>query len=292
MRYKMENNIAKPGTIKELMAKYNVRPNKSLGQNFLVDNNILDKIIEAGEVSESDHVVEIGPGLGSLTERLACSADKVTVIEKDSSLIPVLKETLSEYNNIRYIEGDVLKVDWDEITEPGERVKVIANLPYYITTPIIMGILEQDLPVDLMVFMVQKEVAERMVAGPTDGKDYGSLSIAVQFYSDVEIVSTVPPTVFIPRPTVDSAIVKLSRLTESAVKVQSKEMFFKVVRASFQQRRKTLRNSLSNVLDVPLSKDEITEAIESVGLDSRVRGEKLGLDEFGRLANEICNLLE
>ncbi len=282
----MEKTIGTPIITKEIMKKYNIHPSKSLGQNFLIDSNILNKIIAAGEVTKEDHVVEIGYGLGSLTQQLADSAGKVTVIEKDRKLIPVLKETLCSYTNIEYVEGDVLKVDWSQIVLPGEKVKVVANLPYYITTPIIMGLLEQQVPVELMVFMVQKEVAERMIAKP-GGKDYGGLSVAVQFYSEGEIVTIVPPTVFIPRPNVDSAVVKLKRLEEPAVKVTSKDIFFKVVKASFQQRRKTLRNSLTGSQEIPLSKKEVEEALIAAEIDPQLRGERLSIEDFARLSDQI-----
>ncbi|MCK4259965.1 MAG: 16S rRNA (adenine(1518)-N(6)/adenine(1519)-N(6))-dimethyltransferase RsmA [Halanaerobiales bacterium] len=282
----MKKAIGTPVRTRELMKKFNIRPTKALGQNFLIDSNILDKIVEAGALTGEDHVVEIGPGIGSLTERIAKFAGKLTIIEKDRKLIPVLKEILNSYTNIEYIEGDVLKVDWSQIIQPGEKVKVIANLPYYITTPIIMGFLEKKIPIELMVFMIQKEVAERMIANP-GGKDYGALSVAVQFYSKGEIVTIVPPTVFIPRPNVDSAVVKLTRLEEPAVKVSDEDLFFKVVRASFQQRRKTLRNSLSGSPKISLSKEEIEEALTAVGIDPSLRGERLGIQEFGRLSDQI-----
>ncbi|AZR74439.1 16S rRNA (adenine(1518)-N(6)/adenine(1519)-N(6))-dimethyltransferase [Anoxybacter fermentans] len=287
----MEKVISTPGKTREILQKFNLQPNKALGQNFLIDNNILNKIIKAGEVTKKDHVIEIGPGIGSLTQRLAEMAGKVTVIEKDRRLIPVLKEILHMYDNINYIEDDVLKVDWSKIIGPGEKIKVIANLPYYITTPIIMGLLENCLPVDIMVFMVQKEVAERMVAEP-GGKDYGALSIAVQFYSKAEIVAIVPPTVFIPRPKVNSAIIKLTRLEKPAVDVLSEEIFFKVVKASFQQRRKTLGNSLSRSSELPLSKVEIKEALKVAGIDPSLRGEKLRIEDFGRLSDEIYQRIQ
>lgn len=281
-----DKTIGTPKTTVEIMKQYGIKANKALGQNFLIDTNILDKIILAGKVGEADHVVEIGPGLGSLTQKLAGKAGKLTVIEKDRQLIPVLKETLSEYTNISYIEGDVLKVDWSQILAPGEKVKIIANLPYYITTPIIMGILEGGIPTENMVFMVQREVAERMVASP-GGKDYGALSIAIQFYSDPEIVTIVPPTVFIPRPNVDSAVIKLTTLEKPAVEVENEEIFFKVVRSAFQQRRKTLRNSLSKSVELHLSKDEAIAALEAAAINPQLRGEKLGLDDFGRLSDQI-----
>lgn len=282
----MTDNIGTPTKIKKVMQKYNVSPKKSLGQNFLIDNNILDKIIVAGELDKDDHVVEIGPGLGSLTQKLASLVGKLTVIEKDRQLIPVLKEILNSYVNISYIEGDVLKIDWNDLIMPDSRIKVIANLPYYITTPIIMGFFEKNIPVDLMVFMVQREVAERMVAKP-GGKDYGSLSIAVQFYSKPEIVTIVPPTVFIPRPNVDSAVIKLSRLKKPAVKTLSKDIFFKVVRAAFQQRRKILRNSLSATGEIPLSKEKIVEALTKAEIDPQLRGERLSLEDFARISDQI-----
>ncbi len=287
----MDKQIGTPAATVEIMKKFNISPSKSLGQNFLIDNNILDKIIAAGEITKKDHVVEVGPGIGSLTQRLAEVAGKLTVIEKDKHLIPVLKEVLAPYTNISYIAEDVLKVDWTAIVSERERLKVIANLPYYITTPIVMGLLENRVPTELMVFMVQREVAERMVAGP-GGKDYGSLSIAVQFYSQPEIVTIVPPTVFIPRPNVDSAVIKLITLEKPPIDVLSEEIFFKVVRASFQQRRKTLRNSLSKSPELPISKEQVEEALEAAGINPQLRGEKLSLKEFGFISDQIYQLIK
>ena len=283
---RMIDNIGTPKSIKKTMRKHNISPKKSLGQNFLIDSNILDKIVAAGELSKADHVVEIGPGLGSLTQKLASLVGKLTVIEKDRQLIPVLQEVLYHYANISYIDGDVLKIDWNDLIETDSRIKVIANLPYYITTPIIMGFFEKNVPVDLMVFMVQREVAERMVAKP-GGKDYGSLSIAVQFYSKPEIVTIVPPTVFIPRPNVDSAVIKLSRLQKPAVNTLSPDLFFKVVRAAFQKRRKVLRNSLSTSGEIPLSKEKAIEALKNAAIDPQLRGERLSLEDFARLSDQI-----
>lgn len=282
----MEKAIGTPAKTREIMHQFGVSPKKALGQNFLIDSNILDKIVAAGEIQRNDYVVEIGPGLGSLTQKLAERTDHLTVIEKDRQLVPVLKENLAEYNTITYIESDVLKVDWTAVLPEGVRPKVIANLPYYITTPIIMGFYEKKIPTEMMVFMVQREVAERMVATP-GGKDYGSLSIAVQFYSKPEIVMIVPPTVFIPRPEVDSAVVKLVTREKPAVEVQNEELFFYVVRAAFQQRRKTLRNALANSPELHLSKDLVEEVLKAAGIDPQIRGERLGLEEFGRIADEI-----
>lgn len=282
----MKKAIGTPAKTREIMSRFAISPNKSLGQNFLIDSNILDKIVGAGAVSGDDFVVEIGPGLGSLTQKLADAAGRVTVIEKDRQLLPVLKENLREYNNITYVEGDVLKVDWSEIIPAEVKPKVIANLPYYITTPIIMGFFEKKIATRLLVFMVQREVAERMVASP-GGKDYGSLSIAVQFYSQPEIVTIVPPTVFIPRPDVDSAVVRLVTLDRPAVEVLSEETFFITVRAAFQQRRKTLRNALTNSPELHLPKEAVEEALQAAGIDPQLRGERLGLAEFGRLSDQI-----
>lgn len=282
----MEKAIGTPAKTREIMSRFDISPNKSLGQNFLIDSNILDKIVAAGEVTKEDQVIEIGPGLGSLTQKLAEEAGRLTVIEKDRQLLPVLKENLQEYNNIDYVEGDVLKVDWDAIIPAGIKPKVIANLPYYITTPIIMGFFEKKIPTRLLVFMVQREVAERMVAKP-GGKDYGALSIAVQFYSRPEIVTIVPPTVFIPRPDVDSAVVKLVTLDRPAVEVLSEKMFFITVRSAFQQRRKTLRNALTNSPELHLPKEAVEEALQAAGIDPQLRGERLGIEEFGRLSDQI-----
>lgn len=285
----MTKSIGTPSVTREIMQRYNISANKALGQNFLIDPNILDKIVAAGEVTKENFVVEIGPGLGSLTQKLADAAGEVTVIEKDRNLLPILKKTLNEYNNISYIEGDVLKVNWDEVIPAGKKPKVIANLPYYITTPIIMGFFEKKIPTDRLVFMVQREVAERMVANP-GGKDYGSLSIAVQFYSVPEIVTIVPPTVFIPRPDVDSAVVRLVTRETPAVVVQSEETFFTTVRAAFQQRRKTLRNALTNSPELHLSKDQVETVLQAAGIDPQIRGERLSLEEFGRISDHIVQI--
>lgn len=292
----MGKNIARPATTVELMKKYNIIPNKALGQNFLVDSNILAKIVAAGQLTPTDHVIEIGPGLGALTQRLAAVTGHLTVIEKDQRLIPVLKDTLAQYTNISFIAGDILKIDWhksltNELSSIDKTFKVVANLPYYITTPIIMGLLTKHLPIELMVFLVQREVAERMIAKP-GSKTYGGLSIAVQFYAQPELVALVPPTVFIPRPTVDSAVIKLTTLKKPAVEVLNEDIFFRVVRAAFQQRRKTLRNSLSSSPELPLSKEMVEEALSAVKIDPKLRGEKLNIHEFGRLSNQVYRLLK
>jgi 16S rRNA (adenine1518-N6/adenine1519-N6)-dimethyltransferase len=282
----MEKTIGTPAKTREILKRYKISPNKALGQNFLIDSNILDKIVTAGDLTKEDFVVEIGPGLGSLTQKLAQAAGRLTIIEKDRQLLPVLKEILQEYNNIDYVEGDVLKVNWEEIIPAGVTPKVIANLPYYITTPIIMGFFEKKIPTRLLVFMVQREVAERMAAKP-GGKDYGSLSIAVQFYSKPEIVTIVPPTVFIPQPEVDSAVVKLVTLDRPSVEVLSEETFFITVRSAFQQRRKTLRNALTNSPMLHLPREAVEEALQAAGIDPQLRGERLSIEDFGRLSDQI-----
>lgn len=296
----MERKIGTPRTTVELMKKHNIFPNKALGQNFLVDHNILEKIVAAGEIKSTDHLIEIGPGLGALTQRLAEVSGWLTVIEKDERLIPVLNEVLDQYTNISFVVGDILKMNWEQLiakdfsaTEqlPLEKsLKVIANLPYYITTPIIMGLFERRLPIELMVFMVQREVAERMVAKPGT-KTYGGLSIAVQFYAKPEIVTLVPPTVFIPRPNVDSAVIKLTSRRKPAVDVLNEDIFFRVVKAAFQQRRKTLRNSLSGSPTLSLTKELVLDALEKVDIDPQLRGEKLSISDFGRLSDQIFKLL-
>lgn len=274
---------------KEILKKYNLRLKKSLGQNFLIDNNILDKIVNTAKINEDDTVIEIGPGIGTLTQRLAQKANKVVAVELDNRLIPVLNDTLSEYNNIEIVHGDALEVDFNSLG--GDSYKVVANLPYYITTPIIMRLLEEGFSPSQIVVMVQKEVAERMVA-PPGGKDYGTLSIGVQYHTEANIAFHVPSSVFIPQPRVDSAVISLEPLNKARIEVVDEEFFFKIVKAAFGQRRKTIRNSLSKAANINLSRDLVDEALEEAEIDSRRRGEKLSIERFGHLSDIIYKKLK
>lgn len=280
-------DIAKPSKTKELLNRHDLQLKKSLGQNFLVDNEILDRIVTLANVTEEDTVIEIGPGIGSLTQKLAEKAGKVVSVEVDQRLEDVLEETLNEYDNTEVVFGDALEVDFDDLVDG--QYKIVANLPYYITTPIVMRLLEEKFNVEQIVFMVQKEVAERMVASP-GGKDYGVLSIGIQFHTTAEILFNVPPNVFIPQPKVDSSVVSLDVLEEPPVEVVSEEFFFKIVNAGFQQRRKTIRNSLSKAANINLSRDLVDRALEMVDIDSRRRAEKLNLEQFAALSNQIYEL--
>ena len=281
-------NLASPKVIKEILADTGFKFSKSLGQNFLTDENVLSKIVEASEC-EGAGVIEIGPGFGTLTQRLAGKAKKVVAIEIDKTGIPVLNDNLSDFSNVKIINDDVLKCDLPRILEEefkGERVKIAANLPYYITTPIIMHVLESKLKVDSLTVMIQKEVAMRIDAR-VGTKDYGALSVAVNYYAVPEIVTNVPPSAFIPQPKVSSTVIKLTMREEAPVKVSDEKGFFKVVKASFAQRRKTLLNALSNSPAIPLSKEEVRLALESAGIDEKRRGETLTIQEFANLSNEI-----
>ena len=282
------DRIASPRKTKETVAKHNFRFSKSLGQNFLIDQNIITKIIDGAGITSEENVLEIGPGIGSLTQELAERAKKVVAIEIDKSLIPILKETLQGKDNVEIINADVLKVDLHKILNEqfnGGDVKVIGNLPYYITTPIIMKCLEDKVPIKAIIIMIQKEVADRMKAKPGT-KDYGALSVAVQYYCTVENIVNVPPTVFIPQPKVDSSVIKLNILPEPRVKVVSENIFFGLVKDSFGKRRKTLLNALSSG-NLQLSKDLIREVFTICGIDEKRRGETLSLEEFALLANEV-----
>ncbi|GAB6138909.1 16S rRNA (adenine(1518)-N(6)/adenine(1519)-N(6))-dimethyltransferase RsmA [Halanaerobaculum tunisiense] len=280
--------IAKPSQTKEILNKHNLNLKKSLGQNLLVNSSILNEIVRVADIDEEDTVVEIGPGIGSLTAQLADQAGQVIAVELDERLIPVLEDTLAGYNNIDVVQGDALEVDFDQLAGTG--YKVVANLPYYITTPIIMRLLEEDFAVENLVVMVQKEVAERMVATPEDGKDYGTLSIGVQYHTRGNIAFTVPPTAFLPQPKVHSAVVSLEKLNQPRVDVIDEEFFFQVVKAGFQQRRKTIRNSLSKAANIDLSRDLVDQALEKVGIDSMRRGEKLSVEQFGQLSDALYEL--
>lgn len=279
--------IANPSNTKEILRKHNLNLKKSLGQNFLIDNNILDKIVATANLTKEDTVIEIGPGIGSLTQKMAEVAGKVIAVELDDRLIPVLKESLNGYDNIEIVHGDALAVDFSTLTDGS--FKLVANLPYYITTPIIMRLLEEDFDVEKIVVMVQKEVGERMAASP-GGKDYGILSIAVQYYSDPEVAFVVPHTVFIPQPKVESVVMDLKIREEANVDLLDEDFFFKVVKSAFHQRRKTIRNSLSKAPYLSLSRDLIDQALEKVGIDPRRRAEKLDIEVFAQLSNALFNL--
>lgn len=271
----------------EVLQKYGFVFQKRFGQNFLIDTHVLEKIIRASEITKDDFVLEIGPGIGTMTQYLADSARAVTAVEIDDALIPILQDTLKDWDNVNIIHGDILKTDIQKIADEknqGKAIKVVANLPYYITTPIIMGLFESHVPVESITVMVQKEVADRMQTGP-GSKDYGALSLAVQYYAEPEIVANVPPNCFIPRPGVGSAVIRLTRHKEPPVEVDDPKLMFKLIRASFNQRRKTLQNGLNNSPELPFAKDEIADAIESLGVTPQIRGEALTLKQFADLSN-------
>ena len=277
--------LGNPQKTIEIIQKYEFAFQKKFGQNFLIDTRVLEKIIAAAGVTEDDCVLEIGPGIGTMTQYLAEHARHVIAVEIDTNLIPILEETLKDYGNITVINNDILKVDINKLTEDyndGRPIKVVANLPYYITTPIIMGLFEGGVPIDNITVMVQKEVAERMQVGP-GSKDYGALSLAVQYYADAYIVANVPPNCFIPRPGVGSAVIRLTRHKEPPV--DDPKLMFKLIRASFNQRRKTLQNGLNNSPELPFDKEEIGAAIESLGVTPQIRGEALTLKQFADLSN-------
>lgn len=279
--------LGSPQKTIEIIQKYEFMFQKKFGQNFLIDTHVLDKIILAAGVTKEDCVLEIGPGIGTMTQYLAENAGHVVAVEIDSNLIPILKETLAEYDNVTVIHDDILKVDINKIAQDfngGRPIKVVANLPYYITTPIIMGLFEGGVPIDNITVMVQKEVADRMQVGP-GSKDYGALSLAVQYYAEPYIVANVPPNCFMPRPGVGSAVIRLTRHKTSPVEVMEPDLMFRLIRASFNQRRKTLQNGLNNSPEVSFTKEQIIEAIEQMGLSPSVRGETLTLKEFAGLSN-------
>ena len=269
-----------------IVRSHNIKAQKKFGQNFLTDDNVLDEIVEAAGVCGEDHIIEIGPGLGTLTKRLAEKAGHVTAIEIDRQMIPVLDEVLAGYENTRVICADVLKTDMNEIagTYPGENVKIVANLPYYITTPIVTGLLESGVHYKSITVMVQTEVAERMQTGP-GSKDYGALSLAVQYYSRPEIITDVPPECFYPAPGVGSSVIRLDLYEEPPVKVNDPDKMFGIIKASFMQRRKTLANSLQNNPDTHISREKTENALEKLGLDPMIRGEALTLEQFAALSD-------
>ena len=271
----------------EILQKYHFNFQKKFGQNFLIDPTVLDRIIRAARITKEDCVLEIGPGIGTMTQYLAESAGSVVAVEIDQNLIPILKETLAEYDNVSIINDDILKVDLNKIVEEkndGRPIKVVANLPYYITTPIIMGLFEKQVPLQSITIMVQKEVADRMQVGPGT-KDYGALSLAVQYYAKPEIVANVPPNCFIPRPNVGSAVIRLTKYEQPPVTVRDVDRMFAIIRASFNQRRKTLVNGLGNAPELGLSKERVAHALEEMQLSPPVRGEALTLAQFARLSD-------
>ena len=282
-----EPTLGNPQNTIAVLQKYHFSFQKKFGQNFLIDTHVLDKIIRSAEITKDDMVLEIGPGIGTMTQYLACAARKVVAVEIDKALIPILEDTLSEYENVRIINDDVLKVDIAKLTEEengGRPIKVVANLPYYITTPIIMGLFENHVPIKSITVMVQKEVADRMQVGPGT-KDYGALSLAVQYYARPYIVANVPPNCFMPRPKVGSAVIRLEKYDRPPVQVDDEKLMFRIIRASFNQRRKTLANGLKNSAELDFTKEEIEAAIEALGKGVSVRGETLTLEEFAQLSN-------
>lgn len=280
-------NLGNPKNTIEIIQKYEFMFQKKFGQNFLIDTHVLEKIISAAGITKNDCVLEIGPGIGTMTQYLAENAGHVVAVEIDRNLIPILKETLADYDNVTVINEDILRVDIKALAEEyngGKPIKVVANLPYYITTPIIMGLFESGVPIDNITVMVQKEVADRMKEGP-GSKDYGALSLAVQYYAEPEIIANVPPNCFIPRPNVGSAVIRLTRHKEMPVEVKDPALMFKIIRASFNQRRKTLQNGLGNAPELPYTKEQIAAAIAEMGLTPTIRGEALSLAQFAQLSD-------
>lgn len=278
--------LSNPKVTIEIIQKYNFAFQKRFGQNFLIDGHVIEKIIRAAEITKDDVVLEIGPGIGTMTQYLAEAAGEVFAVEIDKNLLPILAETLAEYDNVTVVNEDILKVDIAALTG-GRPVKVVANLPYYITTPIIMGLFENHVPVDSITVMVQKEVADRMQTGP-GSKDYGALSLAVQYYAEPYIVANVPPNCFMPRPKVGSAVIRLTRHEVMPVETKDEKLMFSIIRTSFNQRRKTLANGLKNSELLHFSKEEIEAAITACGWPLTIRGEALNLQEFARLTDELC----
>ena len=278
----------------EVLQKYNFNFQKKFGQNFLIDTHVLEKIIEESGITKDDFVLEIGPGIGTMTQYLCENAREVAAVEIDKNLIPILEDTLSAYENVTVINEDILKVDIRKLADEknhGNPIKVVANLPYYITTPIIMELFESHVPLANVTVMVQKEVADRMKAEPGT-KDYGALSLAVQYYAKPYIAAFVPPNCFMPRPNVGSAVIRLDCLARVPVEVHNEKLMFRLIRASFNQRRKTLQNGIANSAELSFTKEQAARAIEQAGFDVRIRGEKLGLEEFARLADELERMTE
>ena len=281
--------LGNPKRTIEVLQKYDFVFQKKFGQNFLIDTHVLDKIISAAEITKEDFVLEIGHGIGTMTQYLACAAREVVAVEIDKALIPILEDTLQDYSNVTVLNEDILKVDIKKLADEhnnGKPIKVVANLPYYITTPIIMGLFEGDVPIESITVMVQKEVADRMQVGPGT-KEYGALSLAVQYYAEPYIVANVPPNCFMPRPKVGSAVIRLTKHAEPPVEVSDTKLMFRIIRASFNQRRKTLANGLNNSPELSFGKEEIQRAIKACGFPEGIRGEALTLEEFAALTNEF-----
>ena len=278
--------IANPKKTIEILNKYNFVFQKKFGQNFLIDTHVLDKIISAANITKEDTILEIGPGIGSMTQYLCEKAGKVISVEIDKMLIPILEENLSNYDNFILINNDFLKLDINSLLKEHncKKVKVVANLPYYITTPIIMSLFENNIPIDSITVMVQKEVAQRMQAEPSS-KDYGALSLAIQYYSTTDIIANVPPNCFMPRPNVGSAVIKLTLREKKPYPLKDKKLMFKLVRAAFNQRRKTLVNAIKNSTDINITKEEISDALDKMELSQTIRGEALSLEQFCILSN-------
>lgn len=284
--------LGNPTNTLAVINRYEFAFQKKFGQNFLIDQGIVEKIVREAGVTKDDFVLEIGPGIGTMTQILCENAREVAAVEIDRKLIPILNDTLSEYDNVTIINDDILKVDINKLAEDkngGRPIKVVANLPYYITTPIIMGLFESHVPLDSITIMVQKEVADRMQTGP-GSKDYGALSLAVQFYAKPEIVVNVPPECFMPRPKVGSAVIRLKRHETRPVDVKDEKLMFRIIRASFNQRRKTLANGLNNSPEIGYTKEQIAAAIEELGRGASIRGEALTLEEFARLSNIFSSM--
>ena len=285
--------LGNPKNTIEIIQKYGFNFQKKFGQNFLIDTHVLDRIIEESGITKDDCVLEIGPGIGTMTQYLCENAREVIAVEIDKALIPILEETLSEYDNVTVINDDILKVDVQKIVDEkngGKPVKVVANLPYYITTPIIMGLFESHLPLKSITIMVQKEVADRMQVGPGT-KDYGALSLAVQYYAKPEIVANVPPNCFMPRPNVGSAVIRLTKYEEPPVFVENEELMFSLIRATFNQRRKTLVNAVGNAPNLNISKEMVAEVLDEMGESATVRGETFTLEKFAEFSNKIFKKL-
>ena len=281
--------LGNPKNTIAVLQKYQFNFQKKFGQNFLIDTGILEEIIEAAQITKDDFVLEIGPGIGTMTQYLAEAAREVAAVEIDKTLLPILDDTLKDWDNVTVINNDILKVDIRQLAlekNQGRPIKVVANLPYYITTPIIMGLFESHVPIDSITIMVQKEVADRMQEGP-GSKEYGALSLAVQYYAKPEIVVNVPPSCFMPQPKVGSAVIRLTRHSEPPVTVKSEKLLFQVIRASFNQRRKTLANGLANYGAFGLPKEELQACIEELGVPVNIRGETLSLEQFAQLSNII-----
>lgn len=286
--------LSNPKETIQVLQKHEFQFKKKFGQNFLIDPHVLDKIVDAAQITKDDFVLEIGPGIGTLTQYLCENARQVLAVEIDDKLIPILKETLQPYDNVEVLHGDILKQDIQQIADTyndGKPIKVVANLPYYITTPIIMELFESHVPLANVTVMVQKEVADRMKAEPGT-KDYGALSLAVQYYAKPYIAAFVPPNCFMPRPNVGSAVIRLDCLARMPVEVHNEKLMFRLIRASFNQRRKTLQNGIANSAELSFTKEQAARAIEQAGFDVRIRGEKLGLEEFARLADELERMTE